>query len=347
MRKIYLIRHGKPDFADDGKWCIGRTDLPLGEEGHLQSCLLGYELRKREITDVFCSSLKRSIETAALLADTSPIVWSGLEEQDMGVWDGLAFRTIKERWPKLYEARGRQPELLPPNAESREAAFERFRKAIEEILDNSQGDVAIVAHKSVIQLYLCQQLILPYASSTLLEYDGKVHLKSMGEVAHPFLTEELCEQMLQCIHVPENICNHCKAVAHKAGQIAEMLNRAGFQLDMNTIVCGAMLHDMARTYKKHAETGAGWLLNLGYEKIAEVVLQHNQLSDWQTINEAAVVYLADKYIQDDREVTIEKRFEKSYIKCKSPEAQAAHQKRYKMALQVQEQIIKACGGKRV
>ena len=35
------IRHGKPEFPDERKYCIGRTDLPLSEEGRTQIRALG------------------------------------------------------------------------------------------------------------------------------------------------------------------------------------------------------------------------------------------------------------------------------------------------------------------
>ena len=37
MRKIFLLRHGKTLFPDGEKRCIGRTDLPLSEDGKNQA----------------------------------------------------------------------------------------------------------------------------------------------------------------------------------------------------------------------------------------------------------------------------------------------------------------------
>ena len=43
MKKLYLIRHAKPDFPPGERMCLGLTDLPLGKLGHLQSVFLGEE----------------------------------------------------------------------------------------------------------------------------------------------------------------------------------------------------------------------------------------------------------------------------------------------------------------
>lgn len=49
MRTIYLIRHGKPEFPDERKYCIGRTDLPLSEEGRTQIRALGETFADAEL----------------------------------------------------------------------------------------------------------------------------------------------------------------------------------------------------------------------------------------------------------------------------------------------------------
>lgn len=39
MRKIYLVRHGDPDFPDGIKLCIGTTDIALGPLGRMDFIL--------------------------------------------------------------------------------------------------------------------------------------------------------------------------------------------------------------------------------------------------------------------------------------------------------------------
>ena len=93
MRTIYLIRHGKPEFPDERKYCIGRTDLPLSEEGRTQIRALGETFAGRRIEKIYTSPLKRCRESAAILQEvidrSIPIeVVDGLAEIDMGEWDG-------------------------------------------------------------------------------------------------------------------------------------------------------------------------------------------------------------------------------------------------------------------
>jgi putative nucleotidyltransferase with HDIG domain len=368
MKKLYLIRHALPDFPDGRRWCIGRTDLPLSTVGRLQACVLQAGLQEKAgAVGVFCSSLKRSRETAQYLCG-EPIIWNGLLEQDAGEWDGRSFEEIKRRWPELYAARGENPELQPPGAESSEAALCRFLKAIGEIVDEHEGDIAVVAHKTVIQLFLCwlsqkefcrkKEFALPYASVTTLaieEIPGgqagpdrkpereRYILQSYGVRMHPPCNETLCRQLLACAGTPGEVKKHCWAVAREAERIAGELLCAGERIDPKLVMQGALLHDIARGCAHHDTVGADWLSELGYEQIARVIRSHHDLDGENENLEAAVIYLADKCMQGEKKVSIEERFAVSADKCKSPEAQKAHRRRYIITIALKKRINTKCG----
>ena len=62
MKRIYLIRHGLPEFPDGRRQCIGSTDLPLSGEGMLQASEMARALPT--VSSVFSSLLTRAMETA-------------------------------------------------------------------------------------------------------------------------------------------------------------------------------------------------------------------------------------------------------------------------------------------
>lgn len=68
-------------------------------------------------------------------------------------------------------------------------------------------------------------------------------------------------------------------------------------------------------------------------RAAEIVRQHHRLDQIpKQADETLIVYLADKMIQGDREVSIEERFEGSRQKCQhSREAMKSHQEKYLQA----------------
>ncbi len=352
MRRIYLIRHGKPNIPPDERLCLGSKDLPLGKAGHLQAYLLAQSLKNTPLSAVFCSQLMRSQQTAQYLTDV-PIILSGLEEQYLGVWDGLSFREIKERWPLLYEARGKDKSLLPEQAEPTDGAQQRFCSAVKQALDRSEGDIAIVAHRSVSQLFLSaitqgqlqpDQYQLPYTSVTQLEWTEQgFTVNQIGTLHLPELTPQVCSGLSDAAEVPHHIKLHCEAVAQEAQHICQELQAAGYSLDKSLITSAALLHDIARREKHHAHTGALWLRDAGYPEVASIMEQHHDLDDPTILNEAAVVAMADRCVQGDQLVTIEQRFMKSAEKCNDEASHKAFQKRYQETLHLRDHINQICG----
>jgi len=353
MRKIYLIRHGKPDVPEGVRMCLGRTDLPLGSLGRLQAALLGAALENTDISAVYCSRLLRSRQTAAFLG--RPVTeLPGLEEMDAGEWDGLTFGEIRARWPELYELRGRDPSVSPPGAESRESGLARFSAAVSRALSESAGDLAVVAHASVMQTLLssamglplaaARSLKLPYGSVSLLTFgEGRFSVSVLGVLPHPEPDAALCSRLQNAAGLPPELAAHCAAVAGEAARVARALADAGTVLDESLIFAAAMLHDIARIEENHAAVGADWLSALGYPRIAEIVRQHHDLLDPSRIDEAAVVFIADKLVRGGAPVTLRERFGESRKKCVTPEAKSAHDKRYEAAAAVAGEINRIYG----
>ena len=196
-RKIWLIRHAMPDIPLGERWCVGgRSNFPLGRLGKLQAALLPFLPELQGLGAVFCSSLLRARETALPLCP-APREMPGLQEQDMGLWDGLSFREIRQRYPALYAARERDPALLPQGAESVEAVRRRMTEGILRCLRESEGTIAIVSHKGSIASITGQREKLGYTSLTLLEAEREeLRVLSVGQAPHPALTEEVCRALM-------------------------------------------------------------------------------------------------------------------------------------------------------
>jgi putative nucleotidyltransferase with HDIG domain len=342
-RKIYLIRHAMPDIPIGERWCVGgRTDLPLGRLGRLQAALLPFVPELRDLGAVFCSGMIRARETALPLCP-APREMPGLQEQDMGVWDGLSFREIRERFPELYKARESQSELMPEGTEPTEAVRSRMEAALRRCLSESQGNIAAVSHKGAIASLLGSREGLDYTSVTCLDFDGERLIPiRVGIKPHPALTEPVCLALLEAAGADERLRAHCRAVAALAGELCAALAEKGLSLDAEAVRAAALLHDIARDRPEHPAVGALWLRELGYPEPAELVRQHH---DWagEGLDEAALVYIADKAVRGDRRVPIDERFEASLAKCAGPEALAAHRRRREAAKQIQNEIKRLCG----
>lgn len=351
MRRVYLIRHGAPEYPGEGRYCIGRTDIPLSTLGGLQGCLAGAFLEGKAVSRVFSSPLRRAADTAQAMGMPYTVL-PGLQEQDMGPWDGARFERIQKDWPELYARRGEDITLVPPGGEPPESCRQRFHLAVEQALEQSEGDIALVAHATVMQTFLCgllglplqeyRRIDLPHGSVTTLTCEnGRLKAEAIGISPLPTLTGPLCLRLLKAAGAEGRIAAHGQAVAAEALRIAGCLERHGIPLDRERLRQGALLHDIARTRPGHARVGAGWLRKLGYEPVAALVEGHEE-PESAGIDEAAVLFIADKCIRETRRVSLEERFARSREKCKDDAAVQAHGRKYRMAKTIQREINTLC-----
>jgi CTP:molybdopterin cytidylyltransferase MocA len=149
-----------------------------------------------------------------------------------------------------------------------------------------------------------------------------------------------CEAILATRPTSDALHRHGRAVTAVARTLANKLSLRGVALDLNLILAASLLHDIAKGEPGHAEVGAALVERLGYPAVAAVIRQHMALSfDGSSINEAAVVFLADKLVQDNRRVTLEQRYAPSFARfAEQPEALAGAQRRLATARAVQTLI---------
>ena len=151
MKKVYLIRHGLPDFPGGKGMCIGTTDIPMGERGLAQAAEMAKMLPP--VTAVFSSPLTRAVQTAQAIGMRITIL-DDLRELYAGEWDGLLFDEIRQRYPELYAARSHDLTIPLPGAEDHANGLARFKGAMEEAAKQSPGDFAVVAHGGIIAQFL-------------------------------------------------------------------------------------------------------------------------------------------------------------------------------------------------
>jgi uncharacterized protein len=129
-----------------------------------------------------------------------------------------------------------------------------------------------------------------------------------------------------------NIREHSFRVMEVAGFLGAALTEAGFDLYLPLVTAGALLHDLGKTaclgtLNNHAELGAGYLEELGYPHVAQVVREHVHLDanvrDPRPLREAEVVNYADKRVLHETVVTLEERFTDLKVRYgRTPEALA-------------------------
>jgi len=359
MRHIYLIRHGRPEFPNGIECCIGQTDCPVSKEGLHQAQRLCEYFLEIPLTAVYCSTLARAEQTASAIVRKGTLLLQNeaLKELYCGDWEWLTFDEIRKNYLELYIKRESNPEQFPPaRGECFADGLRRFKAAIEQIIDESTGDIAIVAHASVNRLFLCSQLQKslneaytipqPYGCiNELVQENGLLKVVKAGYMPDEFPNEETMQLLCERYRTPENVLAHCRAVADKAMQLTNKLEEGRYKLNKELIYSAAMLHDIARTEPYHARQGAKWIAKEGYANVAAVIAAHHDLdeNENESVTEKTVVFLADKLVREVTEVSIEERFAESAAKCASAEAKALHESRYIKALSALERVQKLIG----
>lgn len=108
--RLLLIRHGE-SAANAANIYQGWLDSPLSLRGEAQAVATARALAARDdlrVIAVYASPLSRAWRTGSVIAEALgliPIAEPGLREINVGAATGLAFTTVRERWPELAELR--------------------------------------------------------------------------------------------------------------------------------------------------------------------------------------------------------------------------------------------------
>ena len=352
MAILYLVRHGEAQPV--GSYCVGSgTDLPLTETGRRQGRELGRCFRGLDPGPVYTSPLGRCRETARLLAGPCRElrICPGLRELDMGCWEGLPFETIRRDYPELYAARGEDHSLQPPGAESYPAAASRMDQALSAIAQQlgPAGEGAVLCHSGALRAFLCQitgtpyrenrRWKLPHGSVTILEHSPTGwQLLGAGLPADQRPDDAAIESLWETYGAGDRAQRHCRAVAGKAASLCRGLAAVGVVLDEDLVRRAALLHDLRRQEHRHAQAGARLLRRLGYFRVAAVVAAHEDPDCPPQLDEVGLLYLADKLVQEDREVGIEARFSASLAKCATEEAKQQWERRLRHAQALEDLV---------
>ena len=161
--RIYMIRHGETELNQRGCY-YGKTDAALTEKGRRQAEELGRYFREMTWDRIVVSPLKRAWDTAILATGRDPENFEAEErlgEQSFGIFEGLTYPEICQRYPKEMEAWNRDfSDYRIPEGES----FSDVRRRVEawvKSLPTDKGNMLVVAHKGTLGHMLAAMLDMP------------------------------------------------------------------------------------------------------------------------------------------------------------------------------------------
>jgi len=183
----------------------------------------------------------------------------------------------------------------------------------------------------------------------LLDMDTPADYQELAARRHTgkILTKRECQALMRDVQkVPAAIDSHCRRVAQVAGRLAEAVNTRNGVLNVPLIRAAARVHDCARLENNHADVGARLLEAMGYPAMAAVVARHMdiQAATDAELDEAQIVYLADKLVSGDTVTSLSRRFAAKLENVgHNPDAVAAVHRRRKAALAIQAKVERITG----
>ena len=161
------------------------------------------------------------------------------------------------------------------------------------------------------------------------------------------LTEDECRWLMEKVgKLPGPLIHHCRRVARVAAALARAVNDSGGALDVRLVQSAARVHDVARVEKNHAAAGARLLHAMGFPAMAALVASHMEmrLSQDSPLDEAQIVYLADKLVAGTTLVSLKQRFDAKLKKYgQDPKVLEKIDQRQRAALAIQRKVEQTSG----
>lgn len=165
--RIYMVRHGATQLSTEDRFA-GAVDIELSEEGKFQAARLAERLADDQIAAVYASPMKRTIQTATILAipHNIPVIQrDGLREIHHGHWESMRRADVEAQFSDEYAAWEEDPFTFAP--QGGEAGVNVIARALpilrEIVLEHRGHNVLVVSHKATIRLLI----------SSLLGFDAR------------------------------------------------------------------------------------------------------------------------------------------------------------------------------
>ncbi|MFQ3318804.1 MAG: putative phosphoglycerate mutase [Natronomonas sp.] len=165
MTRVVAVRHGETDWNRNGRM-QGWAPVPLNDTGRTQAAAAGEWLADRyehDIDRVFASDSLRTRQTTDHILDSVDIGDRHVEyephwrERDLGVYQGLTYADVEERFPEFglgdaaYEAALAVPEGGESLRDVSDRVTGRFKRLVD---DHDGGTVLVVTHGGPLHVLL-------------------------------------------------------------------------------------------------------------------------------------------------------------------------------------------------
>ena len=177
--KITFICHGATVHSEENRLSDNGNYPPLNDAGEEEIEKICEWLKKRAIKNdkIYSSPALRTIQSAQMISKVFKKDFEILDElktRKRGVWSGLTFEQIENKYPQMLEKLHENPcSYCPDCAETILEFNKRIDKIIKNIVEENIGNrIIIVTHPDIIQAIISKAIKLPP------QHQAKVYIKT-------------------------------------------------------------------------------------------------------------------------------------------------------------------------
>ena len=200
--KIIFIRHGSTIYNEQGRLFDLEDYPPITQKGKDEMDSLAKWLVNKtpHVDRIYTSSALRAIQSTRILSkeyDLDYEIIDGMYDRKAGLWGGLTFEQIEEKYPDMLHKYHENPyEYWPEGGEPTQALRKRVEKIVEEIVANNEyKTVVVITHEDVIQSVIASILDIPPQNQ------GKILIPTGSATQINFYKN--WATLAYCAHVPQ------------------------------------------------------------------------------------------------------------------------------------------------
>lgn len=163
VTNIFIARHGETEYNRTNRIQGRGINKSLNKTGKLQAKAIAKELKDKNLNHIFSSSLKRSLETAEIIAKKLKLKiesYAELDEMDFGIIEGQHISEIRDNLDHLHHTwKNGDTSFALEQGESPEGVLKRVLLRTDVLLEKNRGqNMLFVLHGRLIRILLSHWL---------------------------------------------------------------------------------------------------------------------------------------------------------------------------------------------
>lgn len=199
--KITFIRHGATINSEENRLFDDENYPPLNNDGIVEIQKIANWVKQKglKVDKIYTSPALRTIQSAEIISKTVKQnfeIIPGLIGRKYGIWSGLTFEQIEEKYPDMLAEYHKNPVTYSPEgAEALNNLNQRVQETLNAIIDKNIGKrLIVITHDEVIQAAVRNILDIPVQNQL------KIYIPTGSATQISYFTD--WGSLLYCGYVP-------------------------------------------------------------------------------------------------------------------------------------------------